>query len=157
MTLTAKPIIKDKFWVVENDGEQVATIQTTPSGVTFVHNEKREKFVSIKMLKSKYNITIAKEQRIRKTSDISHDVYGFPCDQRPHNILLNVAKKLPVYSKTAKSKSLFCAGHYLVKYNTEYIHAYCPKLITLNRYEFLGPFLTKSDAKAYAKELKAGV
>ena len=56
MSLTAKPIIKDKLWVVENDGEQVASILTSPEGVTFVYNEKRENFVSIKLLKDKYNI-----------------------------------------------------------------------------------------------------
>lgn len=153
MNLIAKQVIKDKFWVVEHDGQQVATIQTTPEGVTFVYKEQRENFVSIKLLSNKYNITIAKEHSKRRP-EISHDVYGFPCDGKPHNLLLNIAKRLPVYSKTPKSKSYYCAGHYLIKINTEYIHAYCPKLITLNRYEFIGPFLTKSAAKTYLKDMK---
>jgi len=155
MSLTAKPIIKNKFWVVEHDGEQVATILTSPEGVTFVHNEKREKFVSIKLLKDKYNITIAKERNTKRASQVSYDVYGFPCDHKPHNSLLNVAKKLPVYTKTPKSKSFYCAGHYLVKVSNIYSHTYCPKLITMSRYEFIGPFYTKADSTAFAKEIKA--
>lgn len=157
MNLIAKSVIKNKFWIVESDGQQVATIQTAPHGVTFVYNNKRENFVSIKMLKDKYNITIAKEHKTKRTSEVSHDVYGFPCDDIPHNPLMNIAKKLPVYSKTAKSKSYYCAGHYLVKFNTEYIHSYCPKLITLNRSEFIGPFFTKTAAKLYAKKMKTSV
>lgn len=154
MSLTAKPIIKDTFWVVENNGEQVASILTSPTGVTFVHNEKREEFVSIKLLKDKYNITIAKEKKPKRESQVSYDVYGFPCDHKPHNSLLNVAKKLPVYAKTSKSKSFYCAGHYLVKIGNTHSHAYCPKLITLNRYEFIGPFCTKTSANLYLKNLR---
>ena len=154
MSLTAKPIIKDKLWVVENDGEQVASILTSPEGVTFVYNEKRENFVSIKLLKDKYNITIAKEKKPKRESHISYDVYGFPCDHKPYNSLLNISKKLPVYAKTNKSKSFYCAGYYLVKIGNSYTPAYCPKLITLNRYEFIGPFQTKASANQYLKLLK---
>jgi hypothetical protein len=156
MSLTAKPIVKNKFWVVENNGEQVATIQTNPDGVTYVHKNNREKFVSIKLLKSKYNITFAKEKYVKKKMVTSHQVYGFPCDHKPHNSLLDVSKKLPVYTKTTKSKSFFCAGHYLIKFNMDYVVSYCPKLITLNRYTFIGPFATKSKAKGYLKESKQG-
>lgn len=154
MSLTAKPIIKDKLWVVENNGEQVASILTSPEGVTFVYNEKRENFVSIKLLKDKYNITIAKERKPKRESQVSYDVYALPCDHKPYNSLLNITKKIPVYTRTPKSKSFYCAGHYLIKINDVYTHSYCPKLITLNRYEFIGPFYTKFDAKQYIKKIK---
>lgn len=154
MSLIAKPIIRDKLWVVENDGEQVASILTSPEGVTFIHDEKRENFVSIKLLKDKYNITIAKEKKLKKDSQISYDVYGFPCDHKPYNSLLNISKKIPVYAKTHKSKSFYCAGHYLVKVGNTYTHAYCPKLLTLSRHEFFGPFYTTSSAKRYLKNLR---
>jgi hypothetical protein len=155
MSLIAKVVAKNKFWVVEKDGEQVATIQTHPTGVTYVFNEQREQFVSINLLKEKYKISFDKPKRTRKT-EITHDVNGYPCDYRPFNVLFNVAKKLPVYTKTGKSKSFHCAGHYMVKTNQEYIHHYCPKLITLNRYEYVGPFFTKSEAKEFVKRVAKG-
>jgi hypothetical protein len=153
MSLTAKQVIKNKFWIVEKDGNKIATIQTTPTGVTLVQDEKREQFASINLLKSKYNIAFDKAKATRKPA-ITFDVNGYPCDHRPYNALFNVAKKLPVYTKTDKSKSFFCAGHYLVKFSLGYVHAYCPKLITLNRYEFFGPFPTKAASKEYSKSLK---
>lgn len=155
MSFIAKTVIKNKFWVVEHNGEQVATIQTSPTGITFVKNEEREKFVSIKLLKTKYNITFASEKKSKKTSEISYEVNGFPCNHKPYNALLNVAKKLPVFTKTNTSKSFFCAGYYLVKFNSDYVQSYCPKLITLSRYEFLGPFRTKSALKECIKLLKS--
>jgi hypothetical protein len=156
MVLTARTVVKNKFWVVERDGKQIATIQTTPDGVTYVDKEKRENFVSIKLLKNKYNITIAKERKAKlpKSPEISREVYGFPCDGIPHNPLLNLVKKLPVYTKTDASKSFYCAGYYLVKLDTEYEQAFCPKLMVLNRNDFIGPFKTKSAVKTYQKLMK---
>ena len=152
--LTATPVIKNKFWIVEKDGKQVATIQTSPAGVAYVHNEKREQFVSINLLKAKHNISFIKGPAKKKKPEISHEVSSYPCDHLPHNALFNVSKKLPVYTKTAKSKSFYCAGHYLSRFNTNFVQAYCPKLITLSRYEFHGPFHSKTEVKEFAKTLK---
>lgn len=152
MNLIAKSIVKNKYWVVEKDGAQIATIQTAPDGIVYVHNDhSREKFVSIKLLKDKYNITFAKARAAAKPMLNSHVVNGYPCDCKPHNALLNVSKKLPVYTKTEKSKSFFAAGYYLIKFNVGYVVSYCPKLITLNRYEFIGPFTTQKEAKEFLK------
>lgn len=150
--MIAKQIVKNKFWIVEKDGRQVATIQATPSGVAFVQDNTREQFVSINVLRSKYNITISKDKKPKP--EITFDVHGFPCDHRPHNALYDVSKRLPVYTKTEQSKSFFCAGHYLVKYSESYVYAYCPKLITLNRNEFAGPFRTQDDAKDFLRKAK---
>jgi len=30
--LTAKPVVRNKFWIVEKDGEKIATIHSTPVG-----------------------------------------------------------------------------------------------------------------------------
>lgn len=152
MSLTAKPVVKNKFWIVEQDGEKVATIQSTVDGVVFVHNEQRERFASIKLLGTKYNITFNKESSPEPVNEFQVD--GFPCDIKPHNALLDISKKLPVFTKTESSKSFFCAGHYLIKFNVGYVPSFCPKLITLNRYEYLGPFHSKADMQAAAKAAK---
>ena len=55
MTMEAKPVVKNKFWVVEEGGRQVATIQASPDGLVLVKGHQREKFVNFKLLKDKYN------------------------------------------------------------------------------------------------------
>ncbi len=153
MSLTAKNIVKNKFWIVEQDGQQVATIQSTPDGVSYVQNDKREKFLDLSSLKNQYSIVISKEKP-KKRASTAFEVSGYPCDHKPYNALFNLSKKLPVYTKSASSKSFYCAGHYLIKFNTDYVQSFCPKLITLNRYEFLGPFVTKQEMNEVSKSLK---
>jgi hypothetical protein len=150
MTLIAKPIVKNKFWIVESSGEQIATIQSTPGGVTYVHDTQRENFPSIKILGDRYNIQFDRSRVSKpRVKNITGDVYGYPCQGSAFNEVFDVPRKLPLYTKTATSKSYFCAGHYMVSYDGEtWEYEFSPKLIALNRYEFLGPFATQQQALA---------
>jgi hypothetical protein len=58
----------------------------------------------------------------------------------------NVAQQLPVYTKTSKSKSWFAAGWYNVKKGRQWRTMLAPKLITLQRYPYQGPFYTQEEA-----------
>jgi hypothetical protein len=140
----ATPVIKNKFWVVEDQGKKVATIQAREDGgYVYVHDEEREYFPSVNILKKKYNIKFGLTAKSKKPA--SNEVYGFPASGKSYNQIYDVVKKLPVYSKNPKSKSLYCAGYYLIKLNGTWTTAYCPKNITLNRYEFQGPFRTEKE------------
>ena len=144
MTLLAKSIVKNKCWIVEQDGSKVASILTSPTGVTLVHKGKRERFSSLKLLSERYNIVVDKSKP-QKIITESNDVHGYPCEHKAHNILWDVKHKLPIFTKGNKSKSFFCAGYYIVKFNNGWVKAYCPKLITLNRYPYNGPYKTKEE------------
>lgn len=143
--MIAKPVVKNKFWIVEDNGVKIATIQTVEEdgGVVYVHDDQREHFPSIKLLSKKYNIEFVKAEKAKREKLDVYDVYGFPTGSMPHNQVLDVQRYLPIFTKTAKSKSFFCAGYYIVKFSSTWVRAYCPKLITLNRYEYQGPFKTQ--------------
>lgn len=142
----ARPVVKNKYWIVENSGNKVATIQAIEEGgFAYVHDNQRERFASIKMISKKYNIEFAKSNRAAPGA--TSDVYGYPCSGRSYNKIYDVARRLPLFTKNIKSRSYFCAGHYLVKYNNNWIKEYCPKIITLNRYEYQGPFKTEDEAQ----------
>lgn len=148
----AKPVIKNKFWVVEDHGQKVATIQAREDGgFVYVHDEQREFFPSVKVLKQKYNIKFGSADRAKKGN--SKLVYGYPISGRAYNEVWDVQRRLPIYSKTAKSKSLFCAGYYIIKLNGIWTEHYCPKNITLSRYEFQGPFCTKEEMQQVKERL----
>lgn len=139
MSLLAKSIVKNKCWIVEDGGIKVGTIMANPAGVVYQHDEHREQFTSLKLLSDRYNILVEKAPA-KKTSNHLHEVYGFPCEHRPHNVLWDLRHKLPIFTKSAKSKSFFCAGYFIVKFNNGWVKSYCPKLITLNRYPYAGPY-----------------
>ncbi len=151
--LIAKPVIKNKFWVVEESGNKIATIQARDDGgYAYVHDEQREYFPSVKNLKQKYNIKFGSLERQRKES--TKTVYGYPVTGKAYNQVWDVQRKLPIYSKTLKSKSLFCAGYYLIKLNGTWTENFCPKNITLSRYQYVGPFKTKEETHKTFKELE---
>ena len=145
MSLLAKAVVRNKCWIVEDDRQnKVGTIMTNPQGVVYQHNQQREQFASLKMLSDKYNIIVDKTPPKRVITE-SNTVYDFPCEHKPNNVLWDVKHKLPIFTKGTKSKSFFCAGYYIVKFNNGWVKSYCPKLITLNRYPFQGPYKTKED------------
>jgi len=53
--------------------------------------------------------------------------------------------KLPIYTKTSKSKSWFAAGWYQVKKGRSWAVMQDPKLIVLQRYAYHGPYHTKEE------------
>jgi hypothetical protein len=149
--LIAKPVIKNKFWVVEESGNKIATIQARDDGgYAYVHDEQREYFPSVNNLKQKYNIKFSNLEKPKKENNKT--VYGYPITGKAYNQVWDVQRRLPIYSKTSNSKSLFCAGYYLIKLNYEWTENFCPKNITVGRYEYLGPFKTKNEMQQMLKE-----
>lgn len=144
MSLLAKAVVKNKCWVVEDNGHQIGTIMTNPNGVVYSHDQKREQFVNLKMLSDKYNIIVDKTKPAKMIKE-SHTVYDYPCDHNAQNILWDVRHRLPIFTKGTKSKSFFCAGYYIVQFNNGWVKSYCPKLITLNRYPYQGPYKTQEE------------
>lgn len=151
--LHAKPVLKNKFWIVESNGSKIATIQAVENGgYVFVQDQARTTYSTIKLLTKAHNIILDKDSNKNRTTKSDYDVYGYPVTGKPWNVLWDVRHKFPIYTKSSKSKSFFCAGYYLIKFNNGWVKSYCPKLITLNRNEFKGPFYSKEEM---AEQLKA--
>ena len=152
--MIAKPVVKDKFWIVEDNGNKIATIQAVEKGgFVYVHDTKREPFPSIKVLTKKYNITFS-NTKVKLPKEDTHHCYGYPTSGKPYNQIWDVQRKLAIYTKNAKSRSLYCAGYYAVNYGAGLQSEYCPKNITLSRYEFSGPFKTKEELTQFIKAHK---
>jgi hypothetical protein len=144
MSLLAKQIVKNTCWVVEEDGKKVASILATPQGVTFVQGNYRERYASLKVLSERHNIVVDKTKP-QKVITETHKVYDYPCEHKANNVLWDVQHRLPIFTKSGKSKSFFCAGYYIVQFNNGWVKSYCPKLITLNRYPYQGPYKTQEE------------
>lgn len=146
MTLQAKPVVKNKFWIVEQEGKTIATIQAAPDGVVLVHGSAREKFANIKLLSARYNIKVGKSTKKPKPASNTHEIYDFPTSCKPHNEIYDVANRLPFFTKIAKSKSYYCAGYYAILINDEWNTQFCPKRITVKRYKYHGPYKSQAEA-----------
>tara|TARA_B100000941_G_C28493488_1_gene549434 strand:+ start:763 stop:1260 length:498 start_codon:yes stop_codon:yes gene_type:complete len=149
MTVKAKTLVKDKFWIVEENGQKLGTLQKQDNnGWIFLTKQKdKQVFHTKESLFSRFGFNIFdKQAQVQSDAAVqidNFDVHGFPCSQHPYNPMFDVQKQLPVYTKTPKSKSQFCAGYYIICFEKGWRKAYCPKMITLSRYKYKGPMKTK--------------
>ena len=132
MTVRAKTLVKDKFWIVEQNGQKLGTLQKqADNGWIFLSKQdNREVFHTQESLFTKFGFGMFDESNLQKPEEEktvdkwdvkqaeSFEVHGYPCSQKPYNPLWDVQKNLPLYTKTPKSKSMFCAGYYIVKFET---------------------------------------
>lgn len=143
MTIEAKPIVKNKYWIIEDDGRKIGTVQAAEDGVVLVQDNYRLKYPSIKVLGTAHNIRFVVGKRNQTKSVDS--VYDYPCRGTPYNAIYDLRSRLPMYTTSRKSKSYYCAGYYLININQEWHTEFCPKRIILSRNTYLGPFRTESD------------
>jgi hypothetical protein len=139
MTTTAKPIIKDKFWIVERDGNKIGTISVDDERFVFSSKDGVIYFDNKKQLEGSLGRTVF-ERDPGAVAEVEKVVHGYPVSTTPHNTMLNIKQGLPLFTKSPKSSSLYCAGYYIIQFNKGWVKSFCPKLITLDRYPFKGPF-----------------
>lgn len=147
--LHAKPIIKDKFWIVERDGEKFATLRKNEDNRFILSNK-----LGVKVYDTKESLTkqFGKDffvAKILKEADESkpNEIHGFSTSTSPYNSMFDIKRKLPLFTKSEDSKSLYCAGYYVIRFDKGWVKSFCPKLITLQRYEYRGPFKTELEMK----------
>ena len=149
MAIKAKEILKDKFWIVESEqGERVGTLSVGEEQQYMYTNQEGTKFFkNMKQLKKTLGTDISWSTAESNVTTIEREVHGFPTSCEPHNPMYDVQKKLPLFTKSAKSKSLYCAGYFIIRFEKGWVKSFCPKLITVERYETKGPFKTEIEMK----------
>ena len=147
--LSAKEILKDKFWIVEKEGEKFGTLSinedqqyilsSNSSGTRF--------FKNIKQLLKNLDVEISWTSVSEPSNKKENFVHGYPTSCAPYNPMFNVQKKLALFTKSDKSKSLYCAGYFIIHFDKGWVKSFCPKLITVDRYPFKGPFKTELEMR----------
>ena len=147
MTVKAKPVLDGKFWIVEDAGVKIGTLAKEEEGFVVSAKGKIDFYKNENALKRKLgkNLFVAK---IPTQDSQDKEVHGYPTRSLPYNSMYDLKSKLPLFTKSKKSKSLYCAGYYLVKFNVNWLKSYCPKLITLQRNDYMGPYETEIEMKA---------
>jgi hypothetical protein len=147
--LKAKPIIDNKFWVVEKNGEKYATLRRNNENYYVLSNHEGSAiYRNSRDIKKVFGKDFFTVKIIKDTASVlPKEVHGFPTNVEPHNPMYNIKEKLPLFTKSKDSKSLYCAGYYIIKFSKNWVRSFCPKLITLQRNEYKGPFKTELEMK----------
>lgn len=153
MNYSLKPIIDEKFWIVESNGQKYGTLRALDSKLFELTSNGKINTLDKSGLLDTWGIDVenCKSNTVQtvttRTTEFKHvaELHGYPCASEPFNSIYDVKKKLPMYTKSAKSSSFHCAGYYVIKFEYGWTRAFCPKAITLQKYEYQGPFKSKED------------
>jgi hypothetical protein len=145
--LKAKEIMPNKFWILENsDGDRQGTISQSDVVKVMINNvEKTYDSFDKACWDLAINVDTPKveEQPVNQTESI----LGYPVKCAAFNPIWDIKRKLPVFTKTEKSKTLHAAGYYIVLFDTGWVQSFCPKVSTLDGNEYKGPYKDKLEMR----------
>jgi hypothetical protein len=146
MTLVALPVVDKQYWIIKENDRKVGNVEACDGGYQVKLNNQIAQFKTIRMVEQRVNVHFkppAKRARIKK----SNEVHGYAVSGRMYNPMWDIQRKLPIYTKTSKSKSWFAAGWYRVQKGRHWATIQGPKLIMLQRYPYRGPYHTQEKAE----------
>lgn len=144
-TLIAKPVVKNQFWIVTDGNEKVGNVLADGSGFEVKLNGNKQHFKTTKAIERITNIHF---ENVGKFKTTDGPLSEYPTPSKVYNSILDVKRKLHLFTKTAKSKCYHAAGWFNITQGTETVANYCPKYIFIQRYEYTGPYKTKEEAES---------
>jgi hypothetical protein len=142
--IIAKPVIPNQYWILKQDDRKIGNIEAGGDGYSVKINNQVQKFKTIPMVRRRINIEF--ESPPRSVTKLPKGIYGYEVQGQHFNEVWNAKLNVPLFTKTAKSKSWFAAGWYAVRQGRQWKTVHQPKLILLERYDYRGPYHTREQA-----------
>jgi len=143
--LIAKPVVKNQFWIVTDGKEKVGNVIADGSGLEVKLNGNKARFKSTKAIERQVHIQFETVTKIKQTDVPFND---FPVTGKVYNSIIDIKRKLHLFTKTLKSKCYHAAGWFVIDQGSEKTVHLCPKYIFIQRYAYQGPFKTETEAQA---------
>lgn len=142
-TLIAKPIIKNQYWVITNGKEKVGNVVATDTGYELKIHGATSYFDSTTTIQKQANIEFQPiPLKVKKGLTFA----TFPTPSKTYNSVLDIKRKLHLFTTSAKSKCYHAAGWFLVQQGSTFEPMFCPKYIFIQRYKYTGPYKTEAEA-----------
>ncbi len=151
--------ITETSWLVLGDTEDIRIGLLTESRDKYVLMAKGEKrqFLSRKDVNKFFEEDVFKNLvETVVEEDVKKDYYinGYPVDFDGPNEVIIKGNKLPLFSKKATSDVYYSAGYYCLHFPKNWMPAYCPKLSTLETYQYSGPYKTEMEMRSSLVKLR---
>ena len=147
MTLIAKPVIDKQFWILQENDRKIGNVEACAGGYQVRINNQIAQFKTIRMVERHVNVKFVSSPKMKKAVNKEKQVYGYPTSGCVHNPMWDLKLKVPIYTKTTKSKSWYAAGWYCIKKGRAWSAVHDPKLIVIQRYPYHGPFHSQQEAE----------
>lgn len=143
MTETTE-LLKNEFWIVTDNDDLVGTVSVEEDRLFYTGKGGRGFFDNAMQLQNAMGVDI--ENSKKAVDQELLEVEGFPTVAVPGSVYYDVHKKIYFYTKSSSSSCLYAAGYFLTKKENRDVVLFCPKLTTLEKYEYIGPFKTPDEA-----------
>ena len=152
-----KPIT-DTSWLVtrDNDVDKVGILSDTGNGFMLMSKNSKELFPNKDAIIDHFKENVFNNIIERTDTNKKYFIKGYPVDfYNPFEVNeREVIDDLPLYTKTAISKVMHCAGYYCISFTNGWLPTLCPKLSTLQKYGYKGPFKTEMEMKSHLNILR---
>tara|TARA_B100000989_G_C19443854_1_gene428583 strand:+ start:263 stop:751 length:489 start_codon:yes stop_codon:yes gene_type:complete len=144
----AKPVIKDKFWIVKDESVNIATIEKREDSFIVIEANVKTKVETIEAVNEKFGEDIFSNtpSSLAKPIHQKFDIDGYPVKVEPFNV--EWFDTIPTFTKSQKSSDRYCAGFYGVRFEGGTFLSNNPKLSTITEkcVDFIGPYKTEMEA-----------
>jgi hypothetical protein len=142
--LIAKAIVKDQYWVITHGDKKVGNVVADQNGFDVKLNGTDLHFTSTDDIKQKTKIIFESVKNSKTKQDYPYPEY--PTTNRVYNSVMDIKRKLHLFTKTPKSKCFHVAGWFVINQNGTEQVSFCPKYIFIQRYSYQGPFKSETQA-----------
>jgi hypothetical protein len=142
-----------KFWILENsDGQRSGTMSLSPNpempnAVKVNLNNVDKVYADINQACWDLAINIEGSKAVEQPVAQADTVLGYPIKCEAFNPIWDIKRKLPVFTKTEKSRTLHAAGYYIIEFDSSWVASFCPKVSTLDANPFKGPYKDKLEMR----------
>lgn len=142
--LVAKPIVKNQYWVITEGDKKVGNVIADQNGFDVKLNGTNLHFTSTDDIKQKTKIIFESVKNSKSKQNYPYPEY--PTPNKVCNSVMDIKRKLHLFTMTPKSKCFHVAGWFVVNQNGVELISFCPKYIFIQRYSYQGPFKSETEA-----------
>jgi len=157
MSIKLKPITETSWLVLgDMEGNRIGLLSQLRNQYILMVKDVKKHFLSKKEVNEYFKENVFDNVIEEAVQEEKKDYFinGYPVDfDSPLEVLIT-GNKLPLFSKKATSEVYYSAGYYCVNFPKNWMPAMCPKLVTLQAYEYAGPFKTEMEMKSNLARLR---
>lgn len=143
-TIIAKPIIDNQYWILTDGSAKIGNLIADNRGYEVKINGATRHYQDLDSVVSEVSIRF--ESPFEHRSVVNPLYEDLPVDGVPHNVMLDVKRKLQLYTKEGDSKCYYACGYFNIMIHDRWQTVLCPKYIYIQRYQWNGPYATESQA-----------
>ena len=102
MTIKISTVLKNKFWIVEDNGQKLGTLSYNDDRYLYSCNDETCFFDNQRQISKKLGTITWDNDVPKKIKNSEKIVHGFPTSVTPYNTMYDVKRKLPLFTKSSK-------------------------------------------------------